>query len=179
MNQDPNQDTPSPSGGSGRTLAVRYVKSDWLKPYDGNAKMHPPEQIERLKQSITRFGFTNPILAMEDGTVVAGHGRLIAALQLGLADVPCIVLEGMGQDEARAYCLADNRLADLGEWDASALEAELIALGDVDQSLLADAGFSEAEVTDILSGDADFPAEDAGEGDGFRCPHCGKTIGDE
>lgn len=172
-------DTPSQAKGSRPPLAVRYAPTDWLKPYDGNAKMHPPEQVERLKQSITRFGFTNPILAMEDGTVVAGHGRLIAALQLGLVDVPCIVLEGMSQDEARAYCLADNRLADLGEWDAAALEAELLSLGDLDHSLLADAGFTEAEVTDILSGEADFPADDAGDEGGFKCPHCGRSIGEE
>lgn len=179
MSTPQESDTPSPEGGWGRTLSVRYVSVDWLKPYDGNAKLHPPEQVERLKQSIVRFGFTNPILAMDDGTVIAGHGRLIAALQLGMGEVPCIVLDGLSQDEARAYCLADNRLADLGEWDASALEAELLALGDVDQSLLADAGFTEAEVTDILSTDGELP--EAGEDDvgGFRCPHCGKPIGDE
>lgn len=179
MHQDPHpeHDTPQPPA---RALEVRQVATSWLKPYDGNAMLHPPEQIERLAASMRRFGFTNPVLALPDGTLVAGHGRQIAAMHIGLETVPCIILEGMTPDEARAYCLADNRLAELGEWDAAALEAELLALGEVDPTLLADAGWSEAEVADLLTETTEL--EDGTELDSpeaFRCPHCGKTIGED
>ena len=177
MSQDPpaQSDTPQPRQ---HPLEVRQVPTSWLKPYDGNAKLHPPEQVERLAASIKRFGFTNPVLAQPDGTLIAGHGRQIAAMHLGLESIPCIILEGLTTDEAKAYCLADNRLSDLGEWDAAALEAELLALGEGDPSLLADAGFSEAEVADLLEGGE--AGDDGGEMDGpepFRCPHCGEVIG--
>lgn len=141
-----------------RQLSITQQQTTWFKPYAGNAKLHPPAQVERIKQSITRFGFTNPILALPDGTVVAGHGRLVAAGHLGLATVPCIILEGMSATEARAYCLADNRLADLGSWDKEMLESELLALKDEAPDLLEAAGYTEDEVSQLI---AEFDVKEA------------------
>lgn len=172
-----NGDTPSPI----RLPDVVMVPPSALKPYDGNAKLHPPEQIERIIASIKRFGFTNPVLAREDGTLVAGHGRQIASLHMGLELIPVIYLKGMTDDEARAYCLADNRLSDLGEWDAAALEAELIALSESAPELVADAGYSKDEVADLLEGGDGTPddEDDWKDEHPFRCPHCNELIGDD
>jgi ParB-like chromosome segregation protein Spo0J len=165
-----------------RKLTVNLVPVTWLKSYEGNAKLHPPEQITRLANSISRFGFNNPVLAQMDGTVIAGHGRLLAAAKLNLETVPCIVIDDLNEEQAKAYCLADNRMSDLGTWDAAALEAELLALGETDPEMLADAGFTAAEMSDFLQSNTD--AIDAGEIEfeperpPFTCPHCGKTIGD-
>ena len=165
-----------------RKLTVNLVPVTWLKSYEGNAKLHPPEQITRLANSISRFGFNNPVLAQMDGMVIAGHGRLLAAAKLNLETVPCIVIDDLNEEQAKAYCLADNRMSDLGTWDAAALEAELLALGETDPEMLADAGFTAAEMSDFLQSNTD--AIDAGEIEfeperlPFTCPHCGKTIGD-
>lgn len=164
-------------------LKVSMVKVTWLKTYEGNAKSHPPEQVERLANSIKRFGFNNPVLAQPDGTLIAGHGRLVAAIKVGMQELPCIILENLSPEQARAYCLADNRLADLGHWDAAALEAELIALGETEPDMLTDAGFSPEEMKEFLQDNTD--ATDAGvdilyeqEPPPFKCPHCGEVIGD-
>jgi len=150
-----NQDTPHPRQ---HPLEVRQVPTAWLKPYDGNAKLHPPEQVERLAASIKRFGFTNPVLAQPDGTLIAGHGRHIAAMHIGLKEIPCIVIDDMTPEEARAYCLADNRLSDLGSWDKDLLESELIDIKEEDPSLLAAAGYTDDEVEKLL---ASFEVDEA------------------
>lgn len=161
-------------------LLIETKPVSWVRPYAGNAKHHPPEQLERLAASIKRFGFNSPLLVLEDGMLVAGHGRLSAAVMVGLTELPVVVLHGMGLDEARAYALADNRIGELGVWDSDALESELVSLGDSDPSLVADAGFSPAEVADLL-GDvtAADDLETLEDAPPFTCPHCGKVIGDE
>lgn len=159
------------------------VQISWLKSYDGNAKAHPPEQVQRLANSIKRFGFNNPVLAQKDGTLIAGHGRLVAALKLGMTELPCIILENLSPEEARGYCLADNRLADLGHWDAAALEAELLALGETEPDMLTDAGFSPEEMKEFLQDNTDAANDGLDivyeqEPPPFKCPHCGEVIGD-
>lgn len=164
-----------------RNLPISLVDVSWLRPFEGNAKLHPPEQVERLAASIRRFGFNAPVLALPDGTLVAGHGRLAAAVSLGLAQIPCVVLHDLTPEEARAYTLADNRIGDLGEWDEAALEAELISLGDADPSLLADAGFSQDEVTALLNQQPvdETELDEPETPPPFTCPHCGRVIGDD
>jgi ParB-like chromosome segregation protein Spo0J len=100
-----------------------------VKPYAANAKMHPPAQVLKIVASINKFGFVNPILVDHGGVVVAGHGRLQAALEMGLKKVPVIKLGHLTEDEAKALRIADNSIAESGtSWDADMLEAELAAL---------------------------------------------------
>ncbi len=82
-----------------------------LIPFAKNARTHSDEQVAQIAASIREFGFSNPILIDEDGGVIAGHGRLSAARQLGLADVPVMVAAGWSETQKRAYVLADNKLA--------------------------------------------------------------------
>lgn len=133
-----------------RNLTSKLVPLDFLKGYERNAKAHPPEQVERIATSIRTFGFNSPILAQPDGTIIAGHGRLLAAIQLGLAEVPCIVLEDLSPDEARAYCLADNRLTELGEWNEEMLKAELTEISDANLDLMLAAGWTETEYAELM-----------------------------
>jgi ParB-like chromosome segregation protein Spo0J len=85
-------------------------------PYARNARTHTKEQIARIAESISRFGFTNPVLVDEGGTILAGHARVLAAKKLGLADVPVMVARGWTPEERRAYVLADNQLALVSGW---------------------------------------------------------------
>ena len=82
-----------------------------LKPCPGNARQHSKRQVRQIADSITRFGFTNPVLISDDGEIVAGHGRVMAAKELGLDAVPTLRLSHLSAEERRAYVLADNKLA--------------------------------------------------------------------
>src|SRR6476659_10030745 len=92
-------------------LAVAYRAIAALTPDPRNARTHPKRQIAQLVASIRQFGFTNPILATPEGLVIAGHGRLLAAKELGLAEVPVIELADLSEAEQRALRLADNKIA--------------------------------------------------------------------
>src|SRR5215203_4485042 len=129
---------------AGLNLAVEHRLLDQLTPYARNARTHSPAQVEQICASIQAFGWTNPILVDGENGIIAGHGRLLAAKELGLASVPVIELAGLSEAEKRAYLLADNKLALNAGWDEALLAAEvadLDALG-VDLSL---AGFGESE----------------------------------
>ncbi|MBB5408584.1 hypothetical protein HDG34_002521 [Paraburkholderia sp. HC6.4b] len=93
-----------------------------------NARSHPPEQVESLAGSLREFGWTIPVLVDEAGEVIAGHGRLLAARQIGLADAPVIVARGWSGAQKRAYRIADNKLALNASWDTELLAQELQAL---------------------------------------------------
>ena len=120
-----------------------------LKPYDRNARTHSPDQVAKIAASIAEFGFTNPILVDSADGIIAGHGRLAAATELGLPEVPVIVLDHLTDAQRRAYILADNRLAELAGWDNGMLAGELLALKDegFDIGL---AGFSDEELAELL-----------------------------
>ena len=98
---------------------------DDLIPYARNARKHPPEQVAQLAASMREFGFTMPVLVAEDGTIIAGHGRVLAAQELGMTEVPVIVARGWTDAQRRAYTLADNQLALTSEWDEDLLKIEL------------------------------------------------------
>lgn len=101
---------------------------DELLPYSKNSKSHSPEQVTLIANSIERFGWTNPCL-IADGVLLAGHGRLMAAKQLGINKVPCIDLSHLSADDRRAYVIMDNRSAEKGaSWDLDMLRDELDAL---------------------------------------------------
>src|SRR5690606_5203172 len=108
-------------------LKITYRKTGDLVPYAGNARTHSEKQISQIAASIRQFGFTNPVLVDADGGIVAGHGRVAAAKQLGIAEVPTIVLGHLTPAERRAYVIADNRLAELAGWDREILKIEFQA----------------------------------------------------
>lgn len=122
-----------------------------LKPYAKNAKTHGAEQVAKIAASMVEFGWTVPVLVDGAGEVIAGHGRIRAAEQLGLAEVPVIVLDHLTEAQRRAYRIADNKLTELGGWDDTLLGEELRDLmgESFDLSLT---GFDDGEVTRLLAG---------------------------
>ncbi len=100
-----------------------------LVPWARNARTHSDEQVATIAASIEEFGWTNPVL-VDGNEILAGHGRVMAALKLGREEVPCINLTGFTEVQKRAYVIADNRIAELAGWDENLLEAELAALAD-------------------------------------------------
>ena len=96
-----------------------------LKPYARNAKTHGADQVAKIAGSMAQFGWTVPVLVSGDGEVIAGHGRILAATQLGLTEAPVIVLDHLTEEQRKAYRLADNKLTELGAWDEALLAGEL------------------------------------------------------
>src|ERR1019366_8901304 len=134
---------------------IEIWPTDRLVPYARNARTHSAEQIAQIAASILEFGFTNPILVDSMDGIVAGHGRLLAARKLGLAEVPVVVLDHLSETQRRAYILADNRLALNAGWDDVLLAADLRDLK-ADGLALSLAGFSDDELEALLA-DADEP----------------------
>lgn len=122
-----------------------------LLPYAGNPRQHGPAQVAKLANSIRRFGLNQPILLADDLTIVAGHGRVLAAKSLGLETVPTITLVHLSPAERRAYLIADNRLAELATWSIEALAAELQDLSTLDVDFdLEITGFEGAELDRLI-----------------------------
>ena len=115
-----------------KTTELVEVAVTSLRPYERNAKIHGPEQIEKLKRSIEEFGFVSPCLIDRDGNIIAGHGRVEAAKALGMERVPCVYVDGLTDAQRKAYILADNRLTELGEWDMDLVNEELVDLDAMD-----------------------------------------------
>ena len=136
---------------SAHQLALIYRPVAALKPDPRNARTHPKRQIDQLVRSIKEFGFTNPILIDESDTLIAGHGRLRAAKELALAEVPTITLEGLSDAQKKALRLADNKIALNAGWDIEILKLELdeITTLDVDFDISL-TGFSSGEVDVVL-----------------------------
>ena len=132
-------------------LKVEYRDPKVLKPYDRNARTHSKKQIRQIADSIERFGWTNPVLIDGQDQIVAGHGRVAAAKRLGIKAVPTIRLETMSEVEIRAYVIADNRLAELADWDDEILAIELQALVELDFDVEV-TGFETAEIDLLIDG---------------------------
>lgn len=161
--------------------ADKVVRRDLktLIPYAKNARLHTPEQIEMIVASIKEWGWTNPVLVAEDGMIIAGHGRVLAAKQLGLAEAPVMVAAGWSEAQVRAYVLADNQLASKSGWDEEMLRFELTGLEELgfDVGLI---GFEPADLGALFGeGAADatapdeFGAYDEGISTEHKCPSCG------
>ena len=134
-----------------RELAVAYRPLDSLVPYARNARTHSEAQVAEIAGSIREFGFVNPVLIANDGTLIAGHGRVLAARLLGMETVPTITLAGLSEPQRRALVLADNRIALNAGWDESLLALELSDLKDagVDLGIM---GFEDDELDRLLTG---------------------------
>ena len=143
----------------GQPLAIDYRPIEALIPYARNARTHSEAQVAKIAGSIREFGFTNPVLVDGTNGIIAGHGRVLAARLLGLAQVPVIELAHLSETQRKAYILADNQLALAAGWDKDLLALEVGDLNDLglDLDLL---GFSAGEIDDLLRRrDAD-PDED-------------------
>lgn len=129
-------------------LKVEYVPIDTIQPYAGNAKLHPKEQIEQIKNSIKEFGFDDPI-AIWNGEIVEGHGRYIAAQELDIDTVPVIRLDHLTDAQRRAYNIAHNKLTMNSGFNFDLLQLELESL-ELDMT---DFGFNEAELLELMVND--------------------------
>lgn len=130
-------------------LELKYIQTDRLIPYVNNSRTHDEAQVAQIASSIKEFGFTNPILIDDDESIIAGHGRVMAARKLSLDTVPTITLSGLSEIQKRAYIIADNKLALNAGWDNELLMLELNALSDADYDLDL-TGFSADEISDLM-----------------------------
>lgn len=119
-------------------LKIEYVNTAELQTYENNAKEHPAEQVEQIKLSIAQFGFNDPIAVWKDNVIIEGHGRLIAAMELGMEEVPVIRLDSLTDEQRRAYMLVHNKLTMNSDFNIDLLAMELEDITDIN---MADFGF--------------------------------------
>jgi hypothetical protein len=131
------------------TKAYETVPLSKLVPYARNAREHNAKQVAQIRASFREFGTINPCIVDGDYTLIAGHGRLLAAQEEGLAELPCVVVRGLTEAQKKAYRLADNKIAENSEWDAGMLGLEITDLQGlgVDPVLM---GFDAAELADLF-----------------------------
>ena len=130
---------------------IEHIAIRDLKPWARNARTHSKKQVRQIADSIEQFGFTNPVLIDEGGTILAGHGRVAAAELLGMQEVPCLRFDHMTEVEKRTYVLADNKLALNAGWDEDLLAAELGALMSDDLDFDVElTGFSIPEIDNLM-----------------------------
>jgi len=134
--------------------SVEYWPLQRLIPYARNARTHDEGQVAQIAGSIAEFGFVNPILVGDDNVIIAGHGRLLAAQQLGLEQVPVIVLGHLTEAQRRALVIADNKIAENAGWNEELLQLELVELQELGFDLDV-IGFSDEELDALLEGEAD------------------------
>lgn len=154
-------------------LKIVYLDPAELTPYENNTRKHAPSDIESIKKSIEQDGFNDPIgIWGEQNIIVEGHGRQIAAVEMGLKKVPCIRLDHLTDTQRREYAIRHNRTAELSAWDFTALEEELAAL-DINGIDMSDLKFDIgkevdwAEVDDLSDESYEEPEHEM-----LECPAC-------
>lgn len=150
---------------------IEQVPPKMLVPYGRNAKKHPAEQIEKLKNSIVAFGFLTPCVIDREYNIIAGHGRVQAAIELGLNAVPCVFVDGLTDEERRAYILVDNRIGELSGWDYEMLDMEL----DNIQLDMSEFGFS-ADNIDMNGFFEEAEPQEPKKAKTITCPECGAEF---
>ena len=141
------------------TTEMKMVSTSKLIPYVNNARTHSQEQVNKLRGSLREFGFINPVIIDSDFNVIAGHGRLMAAKEEGIEEVPCVLVDYLTEAQKKAYILADNRYAQDAGWDEELLRLEIESLEgmDFDVSLT---GFDDQEIADLFADGESTGAED-------------------
>ncbi len=141
------------------TTEMQLVPLSKLVPYVNNARTHSPEQLVKLRSSLREFGFINPVIIDQEFNVIAGHGRIAAAKEEGITEVPCVFVDYLTEAQKKAYILADNRMALDAGWDEELLRIEIESLqgADFDVSLT---GFGEDEIADLFAGDGEKDVKD-------------------
>lgn len=141
------------------TERFEKVNIDKLVPYVRNARTHSKEQILQLRAFLREFGFVNPVIVDKDLNIIAGHGRILAAKEEGITEVPCVFAEHLTEAQKRAYIIADNRLAMNAGWDMEMLSVEISELQGVDFDLSV-LGFDEAELSKLMGDIEDVKDDD-------------------
>ena len=165
---------------------IEYLPTDSLIPYARNSRTHSDAQVSQVAGSIREFGFTNPVLIDAQDGIIAGHGRVLAALKLKLDTVPCIRLSHLTETQRKAYVIADNKLALNSDWDAELLTLELEELHgeEFDMALL---GFDSMDLAQAMGLDSLIPAPESSTKEidpddykmGCMCPKCGFEFDDK
>lgn len=139
---------------------MQLVPIEKLVPYINNARVHSPEQVNKLRASLREFGFVNPCIIDKNFGVIAGHGRLMAAQAEGISEIPCVLVDYLTDAQKKAYILADNRLALDATWDEELLRLEIESLKDMDFDATF-TGFDDLEINNIFNdGAADVTDDD-------------------
>ena len=141
------------------TTDMHLVDIEKLIPYVNNARTHSKEQITKLRSSLREFGFVNPVIIDGDYNIIAGHGRVLAAKEEGIKEVPCVLVDYLTEAQKKAYIIADNRFAMDAGWDEELLRLEIESLqgADFDISLI---GFEDDEIADLFAGDEKSDVKD-------------------
>lgn len=125
-------------------MEVKQIPIGEIVPYERNAKKHPEEQVTQIANSLKEFGWQQPIVVDQNNVVVIGHGRLLAAEQLGMKEVPVVYADGLTEQQIKALRIADNKISENGAWDNSLLKLDLLDLKtDIDMT---DFGFGDFEL---------------------------------
>ena len=149
-------------------MKVEYIPVSELKLYEKNAKIHTDEQIEQIKKSIKEFGFNDPIAIWHENEIIEGHGRLIAAKQLGMKEVPVIRLDELSDEQRKAYMLVHNKLTMNTDFDVDLLNSELDSITDIDMDFYGFGGVLEIEDIDQDITDPEMPiAHELGEANNY------------
>ena len=141
------------------TTEMQLIPVTKLVPYVNNARTHSPEQINKLRASLREFGFINPVIIDRNYGVIAGHGRIMAAKEEGITEVPCVFADHLSEAQKKAYILADNRMAMDAGWDEELLRVEIEALQGMDFDPLL-TGFNEAELADLFGEETEAKEDD-------------------
>lgn len=170
-----------------QTNSARAARFEWpadqverrpiasLVPYARNARLHSDAQIAQIAGSIREWGWTIPVLIDETGALIAGHGRVLAARQLGIETVPTMTARGWSEAKIRAYRVADNKLAELSSWDSELLGLELAELRELGASVEL-TGFDAKSIEDLIAGPkapGQFEDYDESIETEHTCPKCG------
>lgn len=137
------------AGAMKTTTEMQLVSIAKLVPYANNARTHSPEQITKLRSSLREFGFINPVIIDRDYGVIAGHGRILAAKEEGIKEVPCVFADHLTEAQKKAYIIADNRMAMDAGWDEELLRVEIESLQGMDFNPLL-TGFDEKELAALF-----------------------------
>ena len=156
------------------TTEMKLVPIGKLVPYVNNARTHSPEQINKLRSSLREFGFINPVIIDRDFGVIAGHGRILAAKEEGIAEVPCVFADHLTEAQKKAYIIADNRMAMDAGWDEELLRVEIEAL-QAEAFDLSLTGFDDKELSDLFKDDSDVQEDDFDVDEELEKPTFSKT----
>lgn len=151
------------------------VDIERLVPYANNARRHSKRQIRQIRASLREFGFVTPVIIDFENNIIAGHGRVLAAREEGLGQVPCVLVSNLTEAQRRAYILADNRLAETSDWDVGALRMEMGALEKLyfDTGII---GFDAADMQAISMGTFGQAGKSGGDKNGQEGTGTDKTV---
>ena len=141
------------------TTEMKLVPLDKLIPYANNARTHSPAQINKLRSSLREFGFINPVIIDRDYGIIAGHGRVLAAREEGISEVPCVFADHLTEAQKKAYILADNRMAMDAGWDEELLRIEIEAL-QAEAFDIGLTGFDESELSKLFDAGKEVKDDD-------------------